>query len=81
MIPLPKPRFAAKKVPVEISPEKKKEYYEKLIAKQSHDIENAIDRVSWFYPYAVYSNLTAANILLRYSTTIIYYGHLDFNLH
>ena len=73
MIPLPKPRFAAKKVPVEISPEKKEEYYEK----QSHDIENAIDRVSWFYPYAVYSNLTAANILLRYSTTIFYYGHLD----
>ena len=74
MIPLPKPRFAEKKMPVEISPEKKEEYYEKLIEKQSHDIENAIDRVSYFI-HMLCIQISVLPIfyyiiLLRYFTTV-----------
>ena len=49
MITLPKPKFAETNVPVGLTPEEKKEYFEDLMNMQAHSILNAIDRVSQVY--------------------------------
>ena len=51
MITLPKPRFAETNVPVGLSPEEKKDYYEEVIDQQTHALIDAIDRVSQLLRY------------------------------
>ena len=46
---LPKPKFAETNVPVGLTPEEKKEYFEDVMDMQAHSILNAIDRVSHVY--------------------------------
>ena len=43
MIPVPKPKFFERKVPVGQSED---DYYDEIIARQSHILQDAIDRVS-----------------------------------
>ena len=44
MIPVPKPKFFERKVPVGQSED---DYFDEITAKQTHVLENAIDRVSF----------------------------------
>ena len=44
MIPVPKPKFFERKVPVGQSED---DYFDEITARQTHVLENAIDRVSF----------------------------------
>ena len=44
MIPVPKPKFFERKVPVGQSED---DYFDEITARQTHILENAIDRVSF----------------------------------
>ena len=48
MIPIPKPKFSAHKVPIGQNEE---EYFAEIAEKQTHILRDAIDRVSFFINY------------------------------
>ena len=53
MIPVPKPKFFERKVPPGRSED---DYFDEIIERQTHVLENAIDRVSFLHYFLKISN-------------------------
>ena len=59
MIPVPKPKFFERKVPAGQSED---EYFEEISFRQTHVLEDAIDRVSLYFKYSPNVNLAHLSI-------------------
>ena len=60
MIPVPKPKFFERKVPIGQSED---DYFDEISFRQTHVLEDAIDRVSLYFKYS--SNINSAHLSIR----------------